>query len=915
MKRFYSSFLALLLLVSFFSLSSQLVSVVEAQSREEINKLRKIPLSEKKSAARERIFISTKTSKSFPIYIYPFASNAPRKISGEIQVKTHFPNVEKIVFYLETKHQEQLWKKELLWQDRFHQNDGTRIPFSFDLPDRNIESDLQLRAEIQSPYQKIQAEGLVGINLPKVQGDALSFSELSQLSLIKGEKETVGSFLFTNYSLETPLKVKINVKPETLSQTDAQEFFVESEAVAVGQDRTIDFSFPNPSQPQVYSVSVQVFTDTDIPLSGSLEKKILIEGLFAEITDFDYEPKKAWLKGEIFTINFSGDVSTSLLESVDVTTTIFSYPEFKKDSDTLSELISKQTQILPLNRYRQIQGSTKVPIKWDTGQVRGVIEVASQGKIIGSFPFTTPTYPLPPRSVIDQVLSTLTSPLPNSERLSVVQKVAIVCFGILLLCVLVLIIWFAIKKSQQKSLSLFLILSFLSSTAFAESRHFYHFEASKEIYTSTLPVNVSIGDDFFRLIPFRGIIDPIVGGQFDEGEVIDSEVYILPVESFNLDGSLKNLPGGLMNATNQDLKNIGALLLETPFIAPNNSDYFFDLPLINDNGTAADLMDDFPNIINMDDNGTLSTSDDTLKTPNKATYRVVRMEMLTEQRSDPTDPTSPLKAFVVDFQTNNWFEFIVDNEIPVPDFSIRKNKDGVALSDPDNFFALTDSEKGESTNTYFTNDGVDITLNCGDDCIGDGDTITVKGNFCDDDATCDTTGVNDFVVCDNVLNCSGNPVPLELKHYDPEPPTFTQISLKSETNGTRSGNSTTALKTDDIYVLSILNAVETTSTDTPVDTDACGSGADNFFKNGIICQQDEFSCALSSTQRGTATFNNGNLVCGASCDNGSNNPNDPHRMVSYYCGASDPNAPSGPKNCCLPACKFEFPYCFPLPFY
>jgi hypothetical protein len=832
---------------------------------------------------KKRIFLKTRATKSLSIYVYPFAGSHPRKITGEVIVAGKAASAEKIVFYLETKYKEKIWRKELLWRDRFQRDNQIRIPFVFDLPERNVETDLKLKATIEAPYEKVIAEGEKMVFLPKIENEALDFSVISNLNIVTGDTKTLGSFMFKNKSILTPLKTRITIKPDTLSQAEAQEIWVNMSEVPLDQTDVIKFDFETPKQPQLYIIGVQVFTEDDIPLSGILEKNLLVKGLFAEVINFDYEPKNYWKQNKNVTINFSGEISDPLINNVEARIKILTHKENLKAGSGLTENIYQNTETITTNRYRQITGASTFNVPWGVEQVRGIIEFIADEKVIGTFDFTTPIYPAPAKTISEKIVSTLTTPLAENKTLSVIQKVLVMLGLILFLICLVLFIIFIIKKKNKKHLIWAMCLTIPFANISAENRHFTHFD--HEVYTSSIAPSpsLSLGDDLFRLIPIRGIAETVSGGNFLPGNNVQAKSYFFPPEV-----PIPRDEQGELPIDNNDLIIAGAVMAQTDFTAETESDYFYEIEIEN--------------------NGNFQIEGE---------YKLVRMEF---------DPTGASFIPVVDFEKDKEYTLTIDNSAPVVNFELRKPGTTEELKDPAEFLAKPEAEKtAELAAGYFVNGPVEVTIDCGEDCLDNESTFQVLGNFCSDPLICDSEGIRSFTFCDGIMNCSQTPEELELKHFDGVAPSFTNFELKLQANETikRVGNDATPLKVDEKYTFSVLDTIEETDIDkNSVDSHACGGGEsdtlDNFFNNETTCQQKIFNCAISSNQRGSMNLLNTNnevldandWVCNATCQ---------ADMIPYYCGATDPNHPNnggnGQQNCCLPACKFSFPYCFPLPFY
>lgn len=823
---------------------------------------------------KKRIFLKTRTTKPLTIYLYPFAGNHPRKIMGEISVSGDLSNAEKIVFDLETKYRELLWRKELLWRDRFERGGEVKVPFVFDLPERNMETELRLKAVVQAPYEKTLAEGENMVFLPKLQDEVLAFSAVNNLNLIKGSSVTNGSFLFKNKSIVAPLKARITIKPDALSQAEAQEIWVDVDAVALEKSKVIKFNFPTPNQPQLYLVGVQVFTADDIPLSGILEKKFLVQGLFAEVINFDYQPKNYWNANTNITIDFSGEISDPVVKSAEARIKLFSHASDKEAGDGLNDVIYENTEIITINRYRQITGATSFDVPWGMEQLRGTIEFLAKGEIVGTFDFTTPVYPAPPKTIAEHIVSTITAPLSQNNSLSVMQRVLIMMGVVIFLAGFIVLVIFILKKSNKNHLILALCLAFSLASVSAENRHFTHFE--DETYTSSISASpsMSLGDSYFRRIPIRGIAETVSGGEFIPGNNVKVDSYFFPPNILDIPDPLP--------FDSADLLTAGAVMVTVNFTAETASDYFYEVAIEG----SSDFL-------------------------TEGVYRLARMEF---------DPTGSPVIPVVDFEAGAEYAFTIDQTSPTVNLSVTNLSDNPLL-DPDLFGAVADEEKATQALNYFVSGPVKVSVDCGGDCPEDGNSFEVLGNFCSQATTCDAVGVRSFTFCDGVLNCS-DPVELELKHFDGVAPLFSnfELALQDSPATKRAGNDGIPLKVDEKYIFSVLNSLEgSTISNASVDDHACGGGvsdiaADDFFNNGTTCQQKNFSCARSSNQRGSMAvvdefgtiIPSAKWVCDASCDSG---------MVPYYCGPTDPNLPSGPKNCCLPECKFSFPYCFPLPFY
>ncbi len=190
----------------------------------------------------------------------------------------------------------------------------------------------------------------------------------------------------------------------------------------------------------------------------------------------------------------------------------------------------------------------------------------------------------------------------------------------------------------------------------------------------------------------------------------------------------------------------------------------------------------------------------------------------------------------------------------------------------------------------FTNVPVELGVVCTDTtgCLpGSADQFEVKGNFCSAGAFCETGKTDDFVLCDQVGNCTGS-TQVEINHYDPVVPELTNFDI------TKDGFSAkTKLKALESYVFSLVGLNDPIAGTVLIDGSACDSLNSPFFDSGSVCKEKLVSCAISAEERGTLDQENPS-TCQAVCP--------PNTVPSGWGTCIDIND--------APCSYTHFPFCF-----
>ncbi len=167
----------------------------------------------------------------------------------------------------------------------------------------------------------------------------------------------------------------------------------------------------------------------------------------------------------------------------------------------------------------------------------------------------------------------------------------------------------------------------------------------------------------------------------------------------------------------------------------------------------------------------------------------------------------------------------------------------------------------------FSNVPVELRVGCDDmtGCLsGSAEKFEVNGNFCSGEAFCET-GVDDFILCDQVGNCSGSEQ-VEIQHYDPVAPVIGSFDLKNVEGGV---SAKIKLKAFESYVFSVLGLSDPTeATSISIDSSACAGVDSPFFVSEAVCKEKVVSCAFSPTSRGTLLQTDTDAVCEEGCPPG-----------------------------------------------
>jgi hypothetical protein len=163
------------------------------------------------------------------------------------------------------------------------------------------------------------------------------------------------------------------------------------------------------------------------------------------------------------------------------------------------------------------------------------------------------------------------------------------------------------------------------------------------------------------------------------------------------------------------------------------------------------------------------------------------------------------------------------------------------------------------SSSSWTNAPVEISIQCEDDFAGcfpsTIEPFDVKGNFCSDASTCNTSGARGFEICDQVGNCSDyRSKQVEIDFYDPEAPSLGGVTLAEQ-------DSDTTLAATDTFSFEILTPKDASESSESFDTHACGTeGNDDVYLKEDRCATSSLPCALSAVEHGSY-----NQEAGESC--------------------------------------------------
>lgn len=858
------------------------------------------------ASPRKVIRLRAQSVNRLSVSVYPFGANAPRLMTGELNSDKFKQEPEKVQFAIYSNKNEKLWTSILPWKSDFiTQTNRIRIPFTFNLPENDFGKIVYLHASVFGADKKLLAKGSSKVTLPMVEAaEAKAFMELSDLKV-----EKLGDQMQVTFGAYNPNEMGryygiVTVTPDTLDAQPVAVYETDPVAIDANGTETLTYSFPVPRNPQLYDVTLQMFPDgEDNPISGLSVARLLVKGAFAEVNQLNIEPMRYLRSGDPVKIRFRGGVS-EIANSVNAKVTV---------TDALTgALLHTAVESLPVNNYLEFIGNQSFTLTQDVSQMKLTITFDQNGKTVGTYEHISENFDRPV-GMVDQPETSSGFSFENLD-----QRTVLFGGGGLLLLILIIVV---IAMKSKKRTTLVLIFGLLLSAQSQVSANFLYQNFADEVYTSA-PMPGSpvpgLGEDFFRQIPFRGTAEGPSGG------VLEADVSTLPRIYFLQPGTA--LPPGFDQYTIiDDLEADGTVtkLNGANFLPPADAEYYFPFDMLGPGVT---------------------TQFDT-----EGTYKLLGLKFsYTHTVNGPTD----VEIVFADENTGAYtgLDFEIDKTSPVPTFTIKDNGGSTTLKNPDggpgydtfddamttcvNNPPCTNQDKKNIVAEYFTNQSVDVELDCGGDCPEQGAQIYVKGNFCDDDTQCAEQGVTSGVtgsryykLCDDIGNCTEDgsgmgDQELVIKNFDGAAPTLDGYTLDvigvSASRTVNSGQPTaTTMKAFDQYLFQVDNALEgTTVSAATVDNHACGiiggdDYADSFYEDTTIGSGSEYchpmvrNCAVGPAMRGQMVFANsggpiapGSRTCNPQCDLG---------MVPDYCHPNDTQ-----KLCCVPTCKLEFPYCFPF---
>ena len=206
---------------------------------------------------------------------------------------------------------------------------------------------------------------------------------------------------------------------------------------------------------------------------------------------------------------------------------------------------------------------------------------------------------------------------------------------------------------------------------------------------------------------------------------------------------------------------------------------------------------------------------------------------------------------VIDFGTEGTSWIAVDGTRPVPSFE---------------YFAFDGFTPLEAD--AFSKDPLNTSVLCDDEAgIGCGyseDPFMVRGNFCSEDESYCLEGVDTFLICDKVDNCS-SPAQIEINQYDPVEPTMSDFVLTQKIDGGLDATISEKIKAVALYGLSLVGLDDPKTTEDPIELDgnACGESdlTSPFVEYNGHCQQKIRNCSVGGV-RGYASYEDDYTECG-----------------------------------------------------
>ena len=200
-------------------------------------------------------------------------------------------------------------------------------------------------------------------------------------------------------------------------------------------------------------------------------------------------------------------------------------------------------------------------------------------------------------------------------------------------------------------------------------------------------------------------------------------------------------------------------------------------------------------------------------------------------------------------------------------------KDGDWYGTPAGEFAIVlDNEAPEildfnlPTDVEATNDETTVNITCTDSGIGCFDEkkiltdlnpavpflsfqeYAVKGNFCENNYNCDTSGAKGFEICDGIGNCTDAELDeneLTINWYDPVPPLIGALNIWEELISSDPDTSLKAFGGQSIaFDYDDPNTIDKDSIENEDDFDDHACGDEDFFEKDDICKQKIIPCVL-----------------------------------------------------------------------
>ncbi|MCF7812647.1 hypothetical protein K9M59_03595 [Candidatus Gracilibacteria bacterium] len=224
--------------------------------------------------------------------------------------------IQSVIFQLFDGYGAEIFSEEVLWNNDFFVEDPRFpekqmvVPFSYDFSQSQMSGVFELKALLKNKKNVFIAKGSNKFRYTA----STPVTKIAELEL-DTEKQTMASFLafFEGEGIQKvqpELTVRIQPQIDVFEHVSGGTLIASQkgtlQSISATKEQRIDIPFQMPDQPETYVVEVRLLDEEGKPLTGTLRRRLIIEGDFGEIQSFQSSPERFLEEGENITFSLQG---------------------------------------------------------------------------------------------------------------------------------------------------------------------------------------------------------------------------------------------------------------------------------------------------------------------------------------------------------------------------------------------------------------------------------------------------------------------------------------------------------------------------------------------------------------------------------------------------------------------------------